>query len=175
MNNVLFFNIMRVLKNDELTARQIKQLRIVILAENKDVQFFLGLGSSNINKALPLKARDFEIWVAFFEKNEILGFVSFCDGYEGSKFIKVFYILPKYRRYGYGKELFHVLKNEYEKLECRTKPDNQNMYKFLKSVGMRCEKPILNNSNLSINDRLLRWSNWWSNYKSDKAYESVKD
>lgn len=160
---------MRVLKNGEVNKNMILQIRKTIMSDSKEVKQFLGINSSNITSILPIKNRDFNIWVLCTDDDQIVGFLSFIDNDNDVKFIKSFYIVPTFRKHEYGRYFINNLYENYFKLECRINPGNNIMYELVKSIGMRGEK-----SNISKMLPLDTEPIWWSNYKNGSIKGGIK-
>jgi GNAT superfamily N-acetyltransferase len=155
---------MEIIKNNEIESNLIKQLRKQIVSDNADVKRFLGINSSNITTELPLKNRNFHIWI-FLSMAEIIGYVSFDDQNEDIKFIKALYVLPKHRNKGYGRQIIHELYQQHPKLECKINSQNNAMYRILKYAKMKGEK-----SGVSLMLSKEFQPVWWSNHKSNDSY-----
>ncbi len=153
---------MRILKNNEINNNMIKQMRKTIISDSKEVKQFLGINSSNITSVLPIKNINFNIWFLCEDDDQIIGFLSFDDMDNDVKYIKSFYIVPTFRKHGYGRNFINKLYENYPKLECRINPGNSIMYKLVKSIGMREEK-FTNSRRLPLDTEPI----WWSNYKTD--------
>lgn len=158
---------MDILKNENVDSKIIKFFRKSIVSETSEVKHHLGATSSNITSLLPRRNRDFNLWV-FYEGINLVGFLTFEDKKEDVKFIKEFYVLPKYRNKGFGKKIFICLHSEHPKLECKINPDNHQMYRLAKVINLRGEKsPIV-----AMLKKKETHPLWWSNYKSDVNYVS---
>lgn len=159
--------IMEILKNENVDSKIIKFLRKSIMSETPEVKHHLGAISSNITKLLPIRNRDFNLWV-FYEELNLVGFLTFQDKKDDVKFIKEFYVLPKNRNKGFGKKILLCLHSEHPKLECKINPDNHQMYRLASVINLRGEKNQMANQseNRGTHPR------WWSNYKSDVDYVS---
>lgn len=157
---------MKIIKNENIPSIDIKTLRRSIISESKEIKNFLGIDSSNINAALPIKKRDFDIWI-YYQHESIIGFLSFNKStYESEvKFIKEFYVLPNFRNKGYGRTMLKFLLEDFPKIECRINPGNVYMYRLVKSIGMKGEKSIMTPLKPKGTQPM-----WWSNYKEDSFY-----
>lgn len=156
----------RILKNNEVDSGTIKQIRKIVMSENKETKFFLGINSSNITETLPIKNRNFNIWVLYSDENHLIGFLTFEDKENEVKFLKVFYIASQFRKQEFGKLFINRLYEMHPKLECKINLGNDLMCKLVKSVKMRNEKSAFNFLNTSKD-----MSIWWSNYNSDDDYK----
>ena len=156
---------MDIIKNENISSDTIYFLRKSMISDTFEVKHYLGVNSSNVRSLLPMKNRDFNIWV-FFEKRNVVGFLTFKDNKDDVKFLKEFYVLPEYRNKGYGKQILLSLYSQHHKIECKINPGNERMYKLVKVINLRGEKSVI-----------LKWKKdkgmhpiWWSNYKDNDDY-----
>jgi GNAT superfamily N-acetyltransferase len=136
-----------------------------MISDTLEVKQYFGVNSSNVRNILPIKNRDFNIWV-LFEKRNVVGFLTFQDKKDDVKFLKEFYVLPEYRKKGYGKQILMSLYLQRHKIECRINPGNERMYRLVKVINLRGEKSLVS-----------KWKKdkdippiWWSNYKDNDDY-----
>lgn len=155
---------MIIIKNSEVESALIKRTRCVILAETDLIKKLIGINSSNIASELPIKNRDFHIWVYICD-NKLLGFITFAEKEESVIFIRALYVTREYRYQGIGVKIMNDVLELYPKIECRVNNDNFPMYSLLRHLGFRGEKSI--GSFLKPRD-----SNpiWWSNHKTADSY-----
>lgn len=153
----------KLIKNKNIQSKMILSLRALLMKDERKTRKLLGVDSNNMVESLPIRNRDFELWVVISDIDELVGFVSFVID-EKELFIKELYIGPTFRRNGYGRQVYAELLKEFSKISCRINQGNQLMYKFAHSVGLRGEKgsPLFSNSRLK--------PVWWSNYKSEDKY-----
>lgn len=101
---------------------------------------WLGVLISDIPKDLPIKKRDFDIWV-LIKNDHTIGFVSFKVGSNDIVFIKQLYVCPDYRNRGYARRLLLDLLEKHPKIDCTINEGNEAMYHLVESVGIRRHKP----------------------------------
>lgn len=155
---------MQIIRNSEAGPVLIKRLRSVILAEADYIKTLIGINSSNISSELPIKNRDFHIWV-YINDDRLVGFVTFAEREESVIFIRALYVTREHRNQGIGAKIMNDVLELYPKIECRVNNDNFPMYSLLRSLGFRGEKSIV--SFLKPRDSKPIW---WSNYKTADSY-----
>jgi GNAT superfamily N-acetyltransferase len=136
-----------------------------MISDTFEEKQYLGVNSSNVRSILPIKNRDFNIWV-FFEKRNVVGFLTFQDKKDDVKFLKEFYVLPEHRNKGYGKQILFSFYSQHHKIECRINPGNERMYRLVKFINLRGEKSMI--SQWKKDKGMLPI--WWSNYKNNGDY-----
>ncbi len=159
---------MKLKLSKDIASCEIYQLREYLRRETKEVKRYLGITVADLTKDLPIRNRDFDIWIGFTKQNQIIGFISFKVDDDCIAFIKSIYIVPEFRQMGYGIQLVKELLNKYSKVECRINEGNNSMYKLAKSVGLKGEKRSILLSNNSKSPSI-----WWSNYKSESDYKRL--
>lgn len=155
---------MKIIKDEFITNSMIKDLRSLIMSDERKVRKILGIDSVNLTIELPLNERDFQIWCVIDDNSKVIGYISFGDGSDGEAFIKSFYLGKQYRRKGFGKTLFIEFMTVFQRISCRINQGNKTMYEFAEAVGLKGEKmsPLSSGSGLQ--------PVWWSNYKSEDEY-----
>ena len=160
---------MRIIKNDEVTSSMIHKLRAELKADSKQVRRLLGITRvTDITKDLPIKYRDFNIWV-LVEDDHITSYITFVFGTDNILSIKQLYVCHKFRRRGHASLLFLKLKELYPKIDCVINRGNSVMYQFAESVGLRREKPSETLTRLRGSGDDYQ-SNCFSNYLSSEKY-----
>lgn len=155
---------MEIIKDTDVNSILIKRIRQIMLTETDLIKKLIGINSSNIVSEMPIKNRDFHIWV-YINDDRLVGFVTFAEREESVIFIRVLYVTREHRNQGIGAKIMNDVLELYPKIECRVNNDNFPMYSLLRSLGFRGEKSIV--SFLKPRD-----SNpiWWSNYKTADSY-----
>lgn len=155
---------MLIIKDSEVNSLIIKRIREIILTETDQIKRLIGINSSNIVSQIPIKNRDFHIWV-YINDDKLVGFVTFAEREKSVIFIRALYVTREHRNQGIGAEIMNDVLELYPKIECRVNNDNFPMYNLLRSLGFRGEKSTV--SFLKPRD-----SNpiWWSNYKTADSY-----
>jgi len=155
---------MLIIKNSEVKSALIKRIRNVILAETDQIKRLIGINSSNIVSQIPIKNRDFHIWV-YINDDKLVGFVTFAEREKSVIFIRALYVTREHRNQGIGAEIMNDVLELYPKIECRVNKNNFPMYSLLRSLGFRGEKSTV--SFLKPRDSKPIW---WSNYKTADSY-----
>jgi GNAT superfamily N-acetyltransferase len=155
---------MLIIKNLEVESALIKKIRSVILAETDQIKKLIGINSSNIVSEIPIKNRNFHIWV-YINDDKLIGFVTFAEREESVIFVRALFVTREHRYRGIGAKIMNDVLELYPKIECRVNNDNFPMYSLLRHLGFRGEKSI--GSFLKPRD-----SNpiWWSNHKTADSY-----
>ena len=156
---------MDIIKNENISSDTIYFLRKSMISDTFEVKHYLGVNTSNVRTLLPIRYRYFNIWT-FFEKRNVIGFLTFKDNEDDVKFIKVFYVLPEHRNKGYGKQILLNFYSQHHKIECKINPGNERMYRLVSFINLRGEKSTIS-----------QWTKdkgippiWWSNYKNNNDY-----
>ena len=156
---------MDIIINENIRSETIYFLRKRMISDTFEVKQYLGVNSSNLRSILPIKNREFNIWV-FRERLNIVGFLTFKDNKDDVKFLKEFYVLPEHRNKGYGKQMLLSLYSQHHKIECKINTGNERMYRLTKIINLRGEKSkvIQGMKNKDIHPI------WWSNFKDNDDY-----
>ena len=155
---------MLIIKNSEVESDLVKRIRNVILAETDQIKRLIGINSSNIVSQIPIKNRDFHIWV-YINDDRLVGFVTFAEREESVIFIRAIYVTREHRYQGIGAKIMNDVLELHPKIECRVNNDNFPMYSLLRSLGFRGEKSFV--SFLKPKDSMPIW---WSNYKTADSH-----
>jgi GNAT superfamily N-acetyltransferase len=156
---------MDIIINENIRSETIYFLRKRMISDTFEVKQYLGVNSSNLRSILPIKNREFNIWV-FRERLNIVGFLTFKDNKDDVKFLKEFYVLPEHRNKGYGKQMLLSLYSQHHKIECKINTGNERMYRLAKIINLRGEKSIVFRWMKNIDIRPI----WWSNFKENGDY-----
>jgi GNAT superfamily N-acetyltransferase len=155
---------MEIIKDTDVNSILIKRIRQIMLTETDLIKKLIGINSSNIVSEMPIKNRDFHIWV-YINGDRLVGFVTFVEREESVIFIRALYVTREHRNQGIGAKIMNDVLELYPKIECRVNNDNFPMYSLLRSLGFRGEKSIV--SFLKPRDSKPIW---WSNYKTADSY-----
>ena len=155
---------MKIIKDTDVNSILIKRIRQIMLTETDNIKKLIGINSSNIVSEIPIKYRDFHIWI-YINDDEPVGFVTFAEREESVIFIRALYVTSEHRNQGLGTKIMNDVIELYPKIECRVNNDNFPMYSLLRSLGFRGEKSIV--SFLKPRDSKPIW---WSNYKTSDSY-----
>jgi len=136
-----------------------------MISDTLEVKRYLGVNSSNLISVLPIKNREFNIWV-FYERSSIVGFLTFKDNKDDVKLLKELYVLPEHRKKGYGKQMLLSLYSQHHKIECKINSGNERMYRLAKAINMRGEKSKVSQWIKNKDIRPI----WWSNFKDNNDY-----
>ncbi|MGE4342018.1 MAG: GNAT family N-acetyltransferase [Bacilli bacterium] len=153
---------MDIIINENIRSETIYFLRKRMISDTFEVKQYLGVNSSNLRSILPIKNREFNIWV-FRERLNIVGFLTFKDNKDDVKFLKEFYVLPEHRNKGYGKQMLLSLYSQHHKIECKINTGNERMYRLAKIINLRGEKSIVFRWMKNIDIRPILWSNFKEN------------
>lgn len=156
---------MDIIINENIRSETIYFLRKRMISDTFEVKKYLGVNSSNLRSILPIKNREFNIWV-FRERLNIVGFLTFKDNKDDVKFLKEFYVLPEHRNKGYGKQMLLSLYSQHHKIECKINTGNERMYRLAKIINLRGEKSIVSQLIKNKDIRPI----WWSNFKDNDDY-----
>ncbi len=156
---------MDIIINENVRSETIYFLRKRMISDTFEVKKFLGVNSSNLRSILPIKNREFNIWV-FRERLNIVGFLTFKDNKEDVIFLKLFYVLPEHRNKGYGKQMLLSLYSQHHKIECKINIGNERMYRMAKIINLRGEKSIVIQGIKNKDIHPI----WWSNFKDNDDY-----
>lgn len=156
---------MDIIINENIRSETIYFLRKRMISDTFEVKQYLGVNYSNLRSILPIKNREFNIWV-FRERLNIVGFLTFKDKKDDVIFLKLLYVLPEHRNKGYGKQMLLSLYSQHHKIECKINSGNERMYRLAKAINMRGEKSKVSQWIKNKDIRPI----WWSNFKDNNDY-----
>lgn len=157
MNNI------DIVKNVDIENDMIKELRKLLMKDEPHIRRMIGIDSTNLVEALPIRNRDFGLWISVID-NEVIGYISYGAGTDEEAFVKAIYIAKDFRGKGYGTKLLSAFLTENPRISARVNQGNLAMYNLFNKLGVRGEK-----DSIFFSDK-RSWPIWWSNYKNDDQY-----